>query len=319
MVKKTKVKLQEEISPVEMIPQSIRFKAKNQRQKEYYELIKEKEITFCSGAAGVGKSYVSFAIGLELVKNKNNGFKKLIVCTPAVEADEKIGFLPGRIEEKLSPYLASSVDLIDCIVTKQVREDLVHKGIIEFEALGFIRGKTFHDCILVCEEAQNMSPKQMKTLITRIGENAKFIISGDIEQSDRYRNGKESGLSDAIRKFSDIEEIGVFEFSPEDIVRNPIISKMLKKYEVEDVKPKNEFTNTSGDTTTDIFGFKPHQDPSKLEPRSISVVDKPKISNCDDFYGGKPSTPKMLDTIYLDEESNMRCVENKSFLGKLFG
>jgi hypothetical protein len=163
-----------------------------------------------------------------------------------------------------------------------------------------------------------MSPKQMKTLITRIGENAKFIISGDIEQSDRYKNGKESGLSDAIRKFADIEEIGVFAFSPEDIVRNPIISKMLKKYEVDDVKPKFEFSNITCDTTTDILGFTPHQDPPKWEPRSISVGDKPKRSNYDDFYLGKPSTPKMLDTLYLDEESNMRCIENKSFLGKLF-
>jgi phosphate starvation-inducible PhoH-like protein len=221
-----------------MIPTRIRFKAKNLAQKEYARLITERELVICSGPAGTGKSYTSIARGVELLQNKTNKFNKLVICTPAVEAEEKLGHLPGTLEEKMAPFLASSVAIIDKILTKQTREKLVEQGIIEFEALGFIRGKTIDNSIFILEEAQNMSPNQMKTLLTRIGENTKFIISGDLEQSDKFKSGKQSGLYDALNRLKSIDEIGFFEFSSDDIVRNPIISKILKLYNQEEEKPK---------------------------------------------------------------------------------
>lgn len=226
------------------------FRPKNQSQKEYANLIYENEIVICSGPAGTGKSHTAIAIGLELVRDNLSPYKKLIVCTPAIEAEENLGFLPGSMEEKLAPYLASSVSLIDKVIGKVNREALTHQNIIEIEALAYIRGKTIDNAIFIMEEAQNMTPNQMKTLLTRIGDSSKFIISGDLEQSDRYKTGKESGLHDAMTRLEKVKEIGFFEFKPEDIVRNKIISKILKCYNQTDkekdffipVKPENDPT-----------------------------------------------------------------------------
>jgi phosphate starvation-inducible PhoH-like protein len=224
-----------------MIPKRVRFKAKNVAQKNYARLITDSELVICSGPAGTGKSYTSIARGIELLQNKTNKYRKLIICTPAVEAEEKLGHLPGTLEEKIAPFLASSISIIDKILGQTTREKLVEQSIIEVEALAFIRGKTIDNAVFIMEEAQNMSPNQMKTLLTRIGENTKFVISGDLEQSDKYRSGKESGLADALKRLRPVEEIGFFEFSQDDIVRNPIISKILKHYNVEE--PKKELLN----------------------------------------------------------------------------
>lgn len=221
-----------------MIPKRVRFKAKNMAQKEFSRLITEKEIVICSGPAGTGKSYTSIARGIELIQSKDNKYQKLIICTPAIEAEEKLGHLPGTLEEKLAPFLASSVSILDKVLTRETRIKLVEQGIIEVEALAFIRGKTIDNAIFIMEEAQNMSTNQMKTLLTRIGENAKFIISGDLEQSDKFKSGKESGLADAMTRLKKVEEIAFFEFGPDDIVRNPIITKILKLYNESPINPE---------------------------------------------------------------------------------
>ena len=212
-----------------------KFKGKNQTQKDYARLITENEIVICSGPAGTGKSYVSLAIGLELVQDKTTNFRKLIICTPAVEADERLGFLPGTVNEKLESYIASSLALIDKIITKNVRERLMTQGVIEIQALGYLRGVNIDNTVLVCEESQNMTPNQMKTLLTRIGEDSKFIISGDLEQSDKYKSGKQSGLYDAMTRLRRVNEIGFFEFTASDIVRNKVISKILSCYNEDDI------------------------------------------------------------------------------------
>lgn len=212
-----------------------RLKCKNEKQKQYANLITEKEIVIASGPAGTGKSYVSIARGLELLQNKTNPYKKLIISKPAVEAEEKHGFLPGDMKEKMEPYVASSVDIIDKIIGKENRIKLVTSGHIQIEALAFIRGKSIDNAILIMEECQNMSPGQVKTLLTRIGYNSKFILSGDIDQSDKYKRVEDSGLYDVMNRHRNIEEIGFFEFDVDDIVRNPIICKILKNY-----KPKEK-------------------------------------------------------------------------------
>ena len=148
-----------------------------------------------------------------------------------MEVEEKHGFLPGDIMEKIMPYAESSLGIIEKLIGKAAREHMIMDGIIEIKALAYIRGANIDNAIVIMEEAQNMSPNQMKTLLTRIGINSKFIISGDMDQSDRYTNIKQSGLYDAMNRLRSIEEIGFFEFTANDIVRNPIISKILNLYD----------------------------------------------------------------------------------------
>jgi phosphate starvation-inducible PhoH-like protein len=221
-----------------ILPYKYRLKCKNVKQKNFANLITEKEIVIASGPAGVGKSYVTIARALELLQNKSNKYEKIIISKPAVESGENLGYLPGDLKEKMEPYVASSIDILDKIVGKQNRIKLEELEIIEVQPLGFIRGKTIDNSILVMEEVQNMSPGQVKTLLTRIGENTKFVLSGDLDQSDKYRDVKTSGLYDAMNRHKNIQEIGFFEFENSDIVRNPIISKILKNYD--DVKVKTE-------------------------------------------------------------------------------
>ena len=168
---------------------------------------------------------------VDLLMDTNNAYEKLVIVRPAVEAEEKLGSLPGNLEEKLDPYIFPSYYLLNKIIGKEAREKLKDAEIIEVFALAYMRGMNIDNTILIFEESQNSSPNQMKLLLTRIGFNSKFFISGDIEQTDRYKDKKQSGLYDAIQKFKNVNDMGVFEFSDDDIVRNPLISKILKKYE----------------------------------------------------------------------------------------
>jgi phosphate starvation-inducible PhoH-like protein len=161
----------------------------------------------------------------------SNSYEKIIIVRPAVEAEEKLGALPGNVEEKLDPYIFPSYYLLNKIIGKESREKLKELEVIEVFALAYMRGMNIDNSILIFEEAQNATPKQMKLLLTRIGFNSKFFISGDLEQTDRYKDKTHTGLWDAIEKFSDIPEIGVHKFDNKDIIRNPIITKILQKYD----------------------------------------------------------------------------------------
>jgi phosphate starvation-inducible PhoH-like protein len=203
----------------------------SESQKKYYETLCDKEITICTGPAGVGKSYVAMNAAINLLMDPNNSYEKLIIVRPAVEAEEKLGALPGNVEEKLDPYIFPSYYLLNKIVGKDAREKLKECEIVEVFALAYMRGMNIDNSILIFEEAQNSSPKQMKLLLTRIGFNSKFFISGDLEQTDRYKNITHSGLYDAMEKFQNIDKIGVFKFGNKDIIRNPIITEILSKYD----------------------------------------------------------------------------------------
>lgn len=202
-------------------------------QKLYYDILKDNQITICSGPAGVGKSYIAMKAAVDLLQDPSNSYEKIMIVRPAVEAEEKLGSLPGALQEKLDPYISPSYYLLNKLIGKENREKLIENDLIEVQALAYIRGWNIDNTILIFEEAQNSTPKQMKLLLTRIGFNSKFFISGDLEQTDRYKDKTHSGLWDAISKFRDMEDIGVFEFGEQDIVRNPLISKILKKYEDE--------------------------------------------------------------------------------------
>jgi phosphate starvation-inducible PhoH-like protein len=215
----------------EIITKEPRKKFLSENQKVYYNLLQNNEITICSGPAGVGKSFIAMRAAVDLLLDENNSYEKLIIVRPAVEAEEKLGSLPGNLEEKLDPYIFPSYYLLNKIIGKESREKLKQHDVIEVFALAYMRGMNIDNSILIFEEAQNCTPSQMKLLLTRIGFNSKFFISGDVEQTDRYKDKTQSGLYDALNRFKDIENISVFEFGNEDVIRNPIISKILKKYE----------------------------------------------------------------------------------------
>ena len=239
------------------------FKCRNKVQKDLLTLINKKEIVIASGPAGVGKSYVTIARALELLKDKASLHKKIIITKPAVEADEHHGFIPGNLREKMEPYVASTLDIIDELIGKQNRLALEEQGVLLVQPLAFIRGKSINNTILVMEEAQNMTPKQMKTLLTRIGHDSKFIISGDLDQSDKFQNVTQSGLYDAIKRHKNIDEIGFIEFTTDEIVRHPVISKILANY-----KPKEAERPTAPQTKM----IKEGQNPERV--KKVSLLQK---------------------------------------------
>jgi phosphate starvation-inducible PhoH-like protein len=200
-------------------------------QEEYWNILGENQITFCFGPAGVGKSYIAMKRAVDLLWDDDNKYEKIIIVRPAVEAEEKLGSLPGGMEEKLDPYIYPSYYLLNKIIGKEAREKLKDEGIIEVAALAYMRGWNVDNTILVFEEAQNATPSQIKLLITRIGYNSKFFISGDLEQSDKYKDKTKSGLYDAKKRLHGVNGIGLYEFGHEDIVRNPIIGEILKRYD----------------------------------------------------------------------------------------
>ena len=226
------------VSKKDLIGQIIKRKTKEKfltaNQKKYYDTLIDSEITICSGPAGVGKSYITMKAAIDLLSDPKTPYEKIIIVRPAVEAEEKLGSLPGNVEEKLDPYIFPSYYLLNKIIGKESREKLKEIEVIEVFALAFMRGMNIDNSILIFEEGQNASPSQMKLLLTRIGFNSKFFISGDVEQSDKYKNKTLSGLWDAIEKFRDDGYVSTFEFKDKnDIVRNPLISKILRKYDNE--------------------------------------------------------------------------------------
>ncbi len=203
----------------------------SENQKIYYDTLLNNQITICSGPAGVGKSYVAMKCAIDLLSDPLTPFEKIIIVRPAVEAEEKLGSLPGGVEEKLDPYIFPSYYLLNKIIGKETREKLKEAEAIEVFALAYMRGMNIDNSILIFEEAQNSTPSQMKLLLTRIGFNSKFFISGDLEQFDRHKDKTQTGLWDAMKKFRDFNDVGIHEFKDTDVVRNPLITQILKRYE----------------------------------------------------------------------------------------
>jgi phosphate starvation-inducible protein PhoH and related proteins len=248
-----------------ILTEKYRLKCKNEAQKEYARIISEYEITIAYGPSGTGKSFVSIARAIELLQNVSNNYTRIIISKPAVEADEKLGFMPGTEREKLEPHISSSLDIFDKIVGKYNRTRLEERECLIIQPLGFIRGKSIDNAIIIIEEAQNLSPSQCKAILTRIGTNSKLILSGDLDQSDRYKNVRDSGLFDIIMKHQNIPEIGFFEFKNADVVRNPLISKILNNYPTEDVEKLSK----------ELKGEKPKSEPKKqllTENKDVTVI-----------------------------------------------
>jgi len=217
-----------------------KLKPKNYSQELYVESLKENTITIGNGPAGVGKTYLVTAVALE--KLMNNEIDRIVLTRPVVEAGENLGFLPGDLKEKLHPYLLPLIDSIEDHVGPTMAARLMESGKIEIAPLAFMRGRTFNNCYVILDEAQNTTKDQMRMFLTRIGYNTQFCINGDHSQSDLkfgYNSREEHGLAWACRKLRGaVAEVSIVEFHSKDIVRNPLIGKLLAYLDSPDTKVK---------------------------------------------------------------------------------
>jgi phosphate starvation-inducible PhoH-like protein len=202
---------------------------KNPAQKRFYNTISKKDITFCIGPAGCGKTYLSVHRALRELGNKENHIDGIVIVKPLVEAaGEKIGYLPGDVEEKTAPFMMSFYYNMEQIIGKQRLQILKDSNTIQVIPLAFMRGITLSNKFVILDEAQNATPEQIKMFVTRIGENSKYIIAGDLEQSDIKKHS--SGLEDAIKRFAGIHGVGLASFKEKDVVRHSLVRRLLKRY-----------------------------------------------------------------------------------------
>ena len=202
---------------------------KNTAQKRFYNTISKKDITFCIGPAGCGKTYLSVHRALKELGDKANQIDGIVIVKPLVEAaGEKIGYLPGDVEEKTAPFMMSFYYNMEQIIGKQRLRVLKDSNTIQVIPLAFMRGITLANKFVILDEAQNATPEQIKMFVTRIGENSKYIITGDLEQSDIAKH--KSGLEDAIKRFAGIHGVGLAQFKDKDVVRHSLVKRLLKRY-----------------------------------------------------------------------------------------
>lgn len=221
----------DEIDGIAIKQTKISFRTPN--QKLFWEMMGNKEISIGVGSAGTGKTYLACAKALELMMYTHKDiYKQIILTTPAQTADnEQIGFLPGTLDDKMTPYIYSMLYILEKIAGKTKIERLMHSDTIKILPLAYMRGINIDNAILICDEAQNMTKSQMKTMLTRIGENSKFIVTGDLEQQDKkFKSVEENGLLFALENLTGIHQIGVFEFQQADVVRNKVIPLILNKF-----------------------------------------------------------------------------------------
>ena len=201
---------------------------KNINQKRYLKFIGKNDIVFGIGPAGTGKTYLAVAAALKELQDKN--VEKIILTRPAVEAGEALGFLPGDLQEKLLPYLRPLYDAMYDMLGVEDTMKLIERNVIEITPLAYMRGRTLANAFVILDEAQNTTIEQMMMFLTRLGENSRMIITGDVTQIDLPRN-KKSGLKSAMKILEDIEGIKLFHFEAGDVVRHPLVTKIIQAYE----------------------------------------------------------------------------------------
>ncbi len=214
-----------------MVPGALRrVYPRTQGQAEYVNLLQTRDMVFCTGSAGSGKTYLAVAEALRLILAHKKS--KLIITRPVVEAGESLGFLPGDLEDKIDPYLRPLRDAMETILPPESVKRLFEAGIVEVAPLAYMRGRTLNNAVVILDEAQNTTCAQMKMFLTRMGENTKVFITGDPSQIDLPKK-VESGLMHSISILGKIEDIGFMELTAEDVVRNPLVKKIVKAYENE--------------------------------------------------------------------------------------
>ena len=211
------------------------IKSRSENQQRLIEAFEQNDIVFAVGPAGTGKTYLSIALAVKALKEKTA--KKIILSRPAVEAGEKLGFLPGDMKDKIDPYLQPLYDALEDMLPQVKLQDMMEKHVIQIAPLAFMRGRTLNDAVVILDEAQNTTPQQIRMFLTRMGWNTKMIITGDMTQIDLPHSQK-SGLVEALRILTGIEGIGVVELTKKDIVRHRLVTRIVQAYEADEKREK---------------------------------------------------------------------------------
>ena len=216
------------------------IKARSENQQKLIDTYEDNDMVFAVGPAGTGKTYLSIALAVKALKEKTA--KKIILSRPAVEAGEKLGFLPGDMKDKIDPYLQPLYDALEDMLPQAKLQEMMEHHIIQIAPLAFMRGRTLSDAVVILDEAQNTTPQQLRMFLTRMGWNTKMIITGDTSQIDLPRSQK-SGLVDALEILKDVPGIGVVNLNGKDIVRHKLVTRIVKAYEQNDKLHKDESIN----------------------------------------------------------------------------
>ncbi|MEW5855195.1 MAG: PhoH family protein [Myxococcota bacterium] len=206
-------------------------------QKAYVDSIRSRDITFGVGPAGTGKTYLAMAAAVASLARRK--VSRIVLTRPAVEAGERLGFLPGDLEAKVNPYLRPLYDALNDLMGFEESAVLVQKGVIEVAPLAFMRGRTLNDSFVILDEAQNTTPEQMKMFLTRLGFGSQAVVTGDITQTD-LPSHKQSGLGEALRILRTVPEVGICMLTEQDIVRHPVVQAIVRAYEAEEVRRKTQ-------------------------------------------------------------------------------
>ncbi|MBW4570353.1 MAG: PhoH family protein [Tolypothrix carrinoi HA7290-LM1] len=204
------------------------IRAKTFRQRQYINALRQRDLTFCVGPAGTGKTFLAVVVAVQALLA--NEFEKLILTRPAVEAGEKLGFLPGDLQQKVNPYLRPLYDAINEFIDPEKVPNLMERGVIEVAPLAYMRGRTLNNAFVIVDEAQNTTPAQMKMVLTRLGFHSRMVITGDITQTDLLPH-QESGLSVALHILKNVQGISFCEFSQKDVVRHALVQRIVAAYE----------------------------------------------------------------------------------------
>ncbi|NHC34335.1 PhoH family protein [Scytonema millei] len=203
-------------------------RAKTFRQRQYIQYIRSHDLTFCSGPAGTGKTYLAVVIAAQALLA--NQYERLILTRPAVEAGEKLGFLPGDLQQKVDPFLRPLYDALYEFIDQEKMANLMERGVIEVAPLAYMRGRTLNNAFVIVDEAQNTTPAQMKMVLTRLGFRSRMVVTGDMTQTDLPLQ-QQSGLTVALKILQHLEGIAFCEFSQKDVVRNPLVQRIVAAYE----------------------------------------------------------------------------------------
>ena len=219
-------------------------KAKTLGQKQYIEAIRRNTVVFGVGPAGTGKTYLAVALAVKAFREK--AVNRIILTRPAVEAGEKLGFLPGDLQSKVDPYLRPLYDALFDMLGAETYQKYLERGNIEIAPLAYMRGRTLDDSFIILDEAQNTTPEQMKMFLTRLGFNSKLVVTGDLTQID-LADRRRSGLQDALRAMRGVEDIALCQFSDKDVVRHQLVQRIVKAYEkYEERKRGRSYGKTEG-------------------------------------------------------------------------